>query len=78
VADELGKDESSRVYAVVLRGEFTMNTAHVPPGVEPPHADWIMLVLDPKDESVAGMAASTGAPDMSEVGVTKAITLEAE
>lgn len=68
VMDEASSDTTSQVYAVVMRGDFTMYTEHLPPGVDPPHADWIMLILALKDEGVAGMAAAAGTPNTSALG----------
>lgn len=78
VIDETSSDTATQVYAVVMRGDFTMYTEHLPQGVDPPHADWIMLVLDPRDESVGGMAAAAGTPNTSAMGTMTATSLSTE
>jgi|GEM_PF-6426955 len=78
VIDEESVDTKSRVYVVLMRGDFVLHTAHLPVGVDPPAADWIMLILDPSDESVAGMAAAKGVPDTSAIGAMSDVKLEAQ
>lgn len=68
VIDEVSDDTTSELLVVLMRGEFTMYTEHLPHGVDPPHADWIMLSLTPKDEGIGGMAAAAGTPDTSVLG----------
>jgi hypothetical protein len=68
VTDEVSDDSTSPVIALMMRGEFTMYTARIPRGMEPPAADWIMLVFNPKDESVGGMAFACGTPNTSTLG----------
>jgi hypothetical protein len=75
VTDEKSDDSSSQLYAIVMTGDFTMYTEHLPPGTKPPHADWIMLVLDPKTEAAAGMSASTGTVDTSAIGTMTTTSL---
>lgn len=76
--DAVSTDTTSKNYAIVMRGDFTMYTAHLPVGVEPPHADWIMLIIDPNDGTVLGMSASTGTPDTTAMGTMTPVTLPAE
>jgi ABC-type glycerol-3-phosphate transport system substrate-binding protein len=68
VTDEVSDDSTSQVIALMMRGEFTMDTARLPRAMEPPAADWIMLVLNPKDEVVEGMAFASGTPNTSALG----------
>ena len=75
VTDEVSGDSTSQVMALMMRGEFTMYTAHLPRGMEPPAADWIMLVLNPKDEVVGGMAFACGTPNTSALGLMTATAL---
>ena len=73
--DAVSTDTTSKNYVIVMRGDFTMYTAHLPVGVEPPHADWIMLIIDPEDGMVLGMSASTGTPDTTAMGTMTPVTL---
>jgi hypothetical protein len=73
--DETSSDGSAEVYVVVMCGDFTMITARLPRGVEPPHADWIMLILNPDNEGVVGMAFAAGAPDTTALGPTTLVSL---
>ncbi len=78
VADEKSIDTETQLLAVLMRGHFVLNTAHLPADVEPPDAEWILLVLDPRDQTVAGMAAAKGEPDASALGPLVDVTVEAQ
>lgn len=75
VGGETSTDSTTKLCAIVLRGNFTMYSAYTPAGVKPFHADWIMVVVREDTHEVMGTTASTGEPDLTSLDTLTPVTL---
>lgn len=66
-------DGESLVFAVVMHGDFTLNSAPTPQGGKAPNGEVFAVVLDDRSGFVEGEYLGRGTPDLATVGPTVAL-----